>query len=205
MSLKLPSKRVFFLTAALGVTALSLPLSLAQAQSPPQQKGAMPMTMPADSMDHSKMSGMKNMDGMKSMDGMSMTGDADYDFAVNMKMHHQMALDMAKAEVKDGKNAEMVKMAKSIVSSQTKEIASLAPDTAASPVGRSPPADAAHPHRSLRHGMRASLARSSRCAEVLSRAGSGLHGARAGGCHPPARRTSPSPNRAGSCRSILMT
>lgn len=115
MSLQLPTKRAYILTAVLSVTAMSLPLSLAHAQSPPQQKGAMPM--PADSMDHSKMG------GMKSMDGMSMTGDVDYDFAVNMKMHHQMALDMAKAEVKDGKNAEMVKMAKSIISSQTKESA----------------------------------------------------------------------------------
>lgn len=131
MSLQLSSKRAFFLTAVLSVTALSLPFSLAHAQSPPQQKSAMPM--PADSMDHSKMSGMKNMDGMKPMDGMSMTGNADYDFAVNMKMHHQMALDMAKAQVKDGKNAEMVKMAKSIVSSQTKEIAAFERWLAANP------------------------------------------------------------------------
>ena len=76
--------------------------------------------MPAASMNPSKMSDMKGMDSMK---GMSMTGDADYDFAVNMKMHHQKALDMAQSEVKDGKNPQMVKMAKSIVASQTKEIA----------------------------------------------------------------------------------
>lgn len=102
------------LTATLGITAFSLPLSAAHAQQA-HQMGDMPM--PAGSMDQSKSNGMKNMDGM------SMTGNADYDFAVNMKMHHQMALDMAKAEIKDGKNAEMVNMAKSIVASQTKEIA----------------------------------------------------------------------------------
>ena len=115
MSLQRPGTRALLFTAALSFSALSLPLSLAHAQSPPQQKGSMPM--PADSMDHSKMGGMKHMEGM------SMTGDADYDFAVNMRMHHQMALDMAQMQAKNGKNPEMVTMAKSIVSSQTKEIA----------------------------------------------------------------------------------
>lgn len=121
MSLQAISTRAFLITAALGVSVLSLPISMAHAQSPPPQKGTMPM--PADSMDHSKMSGMKNMDGMKHMEGMSMTGNADYDFAMNMKMHHQMGLEMAQAEVKNGKNAQMVKMAKTIVAAQTKEVA----------------------------------------------------------------------------------
>lgn len=74
-------------------------------------------SMPSGQMDHS------NMDGMKHMDGMSMTGNSDYDFAVNMKKHHQMALEMSEAEIKNGKNPQMVKMAKSIIASQTKEIA----------------------------------------------------------------------------------
>lgn len=113
MRIPLRSASAFALTAAIGVSALSLPTSLAHAQEA-QQKGAMPM--PSSSMDHSKMAGMKGMEGM------SMTGNADYDFAINMKMHHAMALDMAKAEINDGKNADMVKMAKSIVSSQSKEI-----------------------------------------------------------------------------------
>lgn len=113
MHIQFRSMGALALTAVLGLTAMSLPLSAAHAED--AQKGAMPM--PAGSMDHSKMAAMKGMDGM------SMTGNADYDFAVNMKMHHAMALDMAKAEIKDGKSPEMVKMAKSIVSSQTKEIA----------------------------------------------------------------------------------
>jgi uncharacterized protein (DUF305 family) len=39
--------------------------------------------------------GMKDMGGMKHMEGMSMTGDADYDFAANMRKHHQMAVEMS--------------------------------------------------------------------------------------------------------------
>jgi uncharacterized protein (DUF305 family) len=70
------------------------------------------------SMDHSKM-------GMKHMDGMSMTGDTDYDFAANMRMHHQMAVDMSEAELKNGENPEMLQMAKSIIAAQKKEIAEL--------------------------------------------------------------------------------
>jgi uncharacterized protein (DUF305 family) len=54
-----------------------------------------------------------------------MTGDADYDFAVNMRKHHQMAVTMAQAEMKNGKNAEMRDMASKIIVAQRKEIAEL--------------------------------------------------------------------------------
>lgn len=59
------------------------------------------------------------------MDHMSMTGDTDYDFAANMRMHHQMAVDMSEAQLKKGKNPEMLKMAKDIIAAQKKEIAVL--------------------------------------------------------------------------------
>ncbi len=42
-------------------------------------------------MDHSKMS---DMDG-KTVHNVSMTGEVDYDFAVNMRKHHQMAAIMS--------------------------------------------------------------------------------------------------------------
>ncbi|SEC54221.1 protein of unknown function [Pseudomonas proteolytica] len=60
---------------------------------------------------------------MKQMGGMSMTGDVDYDFAANMRMHHQMAVEMAQAELQNGKNPEMLRMAKDIIAAQKKEIA----------------------------------------------------------------------------------
>jgi uncharacterized protein (DUF305 family) len=66
------------------------------------------MQMPSEQKDHSKM---------------SMTGDVDYDFAANMRMHHQMAVEMAQAELKNGKNPEMLRMAKDIIAAQKKEMA----------------------------------------------------------------------------------
>ncbi len=72
-----------------------------------------------ESMDHSKMGGMKHMDGM------SMTGDTDYDFAANMRTHHQMAVDMSEALLKNGKDPQMLKMAEDIIAAQKKEIAEL--------------------------------------------------------------------------------
>lgn len=62
------------------------------------------------------------MKGMKEMDGMQMTGDADRDFAMMMKMHHQGAIDMAQMEMKSGKDAKMKAMAKKIEDAQRKEI-----------------------------------------------------------------------------------
>jgi uncharacterized protein (DUF305 family) len=47
--------------------------------------------------DSKPMSGeMMNSMHMKNMSDMSMTGDVDYDFAVNMRKHHQMGMHMAK-------------------------------------------------------------------------------------------------------------
>jgi len=111
-----PHKKSSLLAA---VCALSL-LALAPMAANADDKSAMDKkSMP---MDHSKMD-HSNMDGMKHMAGMSMTGNADVDFAANMKMHHQMGIDMAKAEIKNGKDPQMVKMAKAIVATQTKESA----------------------------------------------------------------------------------
>lgn len=91
-------------------------------------------TMPAAPMDHSKMTDMKDMQGMQGMkhsdgtkhtEGMSMTGNVDYDFAVNMRMHHQMAVDMSQAQLKNGKSPKLRALATSIIAAQNKEIATL--------------------------------------------------------------------------------
>jgi uncharacterized protein (DUF305 family) len=60
--------------------------------------------------------------GMQQMQSMKRTGDTDKDFAMMMKMHHQQALDMAKAEVQHGKSAELKAMAQKIIKDQTQEI-----------------------------------------------------------------------------------
>lgn len=64
------------------------------------------------------------MNGMKGMESMHPSGDADYDFAMMMKAHHQSALDMANVELQQGKDAMLRSMAKAIIASQTKEIKS---------------------------------------------------------------------------------
>lgn len=66
---------------------------------------------------HDSMMGM-----MKNMESMKMTGDADRDFAMMMKVHHQGAIDMAQMELKSGKDAKMRAMAKRIIDAQQKEI-----------------------------------------------------------------------------------
>ena len=54
---------------------------------------------------------------------MPMTGNADVDFATMMREHHQMALPMARKELKDGKDPAMRRMARHVIDAQTREIA----------------------------------------------------------------------------------
>ena len=53
---------------------------------------------------------------------MKMTGDVDRDFASMMRMHHQKGIEMAQAEIKNGKDEKMKAMARKIVEDQGKEI-----------------------------------------------------------------------------------
>ena len=102
--------------AIIALSAALLPMANAQS----------PATAGSDSMkggkaDASSMSagGMKGMDMqamMKDkhdkMSSMKMTGLPDVDFAMMMRMHHQGGIDMAQAELRDGKSPEMRKMAR---------------------------------------------------------------------------------------------
>ena len=69
------------------------------------------------------------MDMKKSMDHMShemasmrMSGDADRDFALTMRIHHQGAIDMSRAQLATGKDPQMRKLANEIIAAQKKEI-----------------------------------------------------------------------------------
>ena len=97
---------------AMVVAVMAAAPTLANAAEPAKSET---MPMPSEQMDQSKIT--------KQLGGMSMTGDVDYDFAANMRMHHQMAIEMAQAELKSGKNQEMLHMAKDIIAAQKKEIA----------------------------------------------------------------------------------
>ena len=66
-----------------------------------------------------------NLQAMRNMHHNMMspyTNDADSDFVNHMIPHHQGAVDMAKIELQYGKDPELRKLAKNIISSQQKEI-----------------------------------------------------------------------------------
>lgn len=78
---------------------------------------------------HHEMAGHEMMQSMEAMhqkmSSMQMTGDHDHDFARMMRSHHQAGIDMAKAQLKNGKDPQMQAMAKKVISDQTKEIKKL--------------------------------------------------------------------------------
>ena len=57
------------------------------------------------------------------MSAMKPSGNMDVDFAMMMRVHHQSAVTMAEAELKNGKDPQMRAMAKDIIRAQKKEIA----------------------------------------------------------------------------------
>lgn len=105
---------------ALAVSALVSPLAV-QAQQAPHagMKGSsMDSSMPAGKMDMKSMMKENN----EKMSSMAMTGNPDVDFAQMMRIHHQGAIDMAQGQLRDGKDPQLLKMAKEIISAQKKEI-----------------------------------------------------------------------------------
>ena len=76
----------------------------------------------AQSPDSPATAGYKHaMEGM--MHGMehAYSGDADRDFVTGMLPHHQGAVDMARVELKYGRDPALLRLAREIVASQTRE------------------------------------------------------------------------------------
>ena len=59
---------------------------------------------------------------MARMDAMKMTNDPEIDFAEMMMMHHEGAINMAKAKTSDGKNDVIKGIAKKVIAEQEMEI-----------------------------------------------------------------------------------
>ncbi len=114
---------------ALAVSSLAFVLgtagsALAQSDQHAQHGAASPAAGQQTNMSgHEMMQSMQDMH--KKMSNMEMTGDQDHDFAMMMRSHHQAGLDMANAELKNGKDKQLKQMAKKIVTAQTKEIKEL--------------------------------------------------------------------------------
>jgi len=70
--------------------------------------------------DRAMSKGMERM--QRDMSAAPMTGDTDRDFVAMMIPHHQGAVDMAKVELRYGKDAMLRKLAKNIIASQDKQI-----------------------------------------------------------------------------------
>ena len=82
--------------------------------------GTMTMTAPENPADRALMSGMTSM--QRSMEHVPIDGDADHDFASMMMPHHQGAIDMARTELRYGRDPALRRMAGEIIAAQQHEI-----------------------------------------------------------------------------------
>jgi uncharacterized protein (DUF305 family) len=112
----IPGIRLVALMTAAAIMAVA-GASVAQqpAQNPPMAgmpggaAGGDPMTQAMDRMN-------------KAMAAAPTTGNTDQDFVAMMIPHHQGAIDMAKAELVGGKDPELRRLARNIVTAQQREI-----------------------------------------------------------------------------------
>lgn len=98
-------------SAIVGMT-LSTATTLALAQSGAQKS----QSSPSMEMHQSMMKGAKDSMAMKP------SGNMDHDFVMMMRHHHQMGVQMAEREIRDGKDEKAKEFARNIVKSQNQEI-----------------------------------------------------------------------------------
>ena len=115
---------------AIRVASICTAAALAMAALPTnaQQSASMPgmnMSSSADTGSSPSTPAFKEADEkmMKEMSAPPYSGDTDKDFVAHMIPHHRGAIDMAKVELKYGKDPDMKRLAKSIIKAQNEEIA----------------------------------------------------------------------------------
>ena len=115
---------------ALATTASVAATAFALAQDPMRAyhvRGAMPFQPVADRPDYSSEQPFLSendaaMNKMMMDMAVKPTGDVDRDFVAMLVPHHQGAVDMAKAELKYGRNEQLRRLAQQIVATQQREI-----------------------------------------------------------------------------------
>jgi uncharacterized protein (DUF305 family) len=107
-----------------GLSASMMTAALGQPAPKPQIGDGMPMKMMMPEASDSASTKEYKAAMMRIMQVMptKFTGDADVDFMMQMKAHHQGAIDMAKVALANGKDPAVKKLANEIVSAQEKEI-----------------------------------------------------------------------------------
>ncbi|MCU7499338.1 MAG: DUF305 domain-containing protein [Ignavibacteria bacterium] len=75
--------------------------------------------------DMQDMTGSSQQKMMDKMQNMEMTGNQDEDYASMMVIHHQHAIDMANEYLDKGKDSELIKMAKKMISENESQIKDL--------------------------------------------------------------------------------
>ncbi|MEM5326415.1 DUF305 domain-containing protein [Paraburkholderia sp. JHI2823] len=112
--------RSLFVCAGIVTGMIALPVDAQESNSMPGMK----MSAQNDAGANASTQGFKDADEkmMKEMSAPPYTGNADQDFVAHMIPHHQGAIDMAKVELKYGKDPELKKLAKNIINAQHDEI-----------------------------------------------------------------------------------
>ena len=111
--------RTISAVAAAAALGLSATVTLAQSSHGHGAAGHANKASAPSGMDMKSM--MKDND--QKMASMPMTGNQDVDFAMMMRLHHMGAVQMAEAQLKNGKDPQLRAMAKKIIADQKKEIA----------------------------------------------------------------------------------